>query len=118
MTGQGIDWAKLHQRIQESPVIQPVRHIRKPNRSPESIERRAQRARERWKAFYWDHREHCLERQRAWELANPEKVKAKRKRSYEKYKDDPEFKAKKAQYSKLYKARKKQERLLAQKAAA
>lgn len=115
---ENIDWAELRRRIQETPIVEPVKHIRHPNRSPESTEKRKAAARKRWKDFYWENREHCLERQKAWELANPEKVKAKRKRSYEKHKDDPEFKAKKAAYNKAYKARKKMERLLTQKAAA
>lgn len=113
-----IDWIKLRQRIQETPIVVPVRHARRLNKSPEAAESHRAAARERWKRHYWENREHCLERQKAWELANPEKVKAKRKRSYKKHKDDPEFKAKKAAYNKAYKARKKMERLLAQRAAA
>ena len=71
-----IDWAKLRARIAETPVVVKPKHIKHPNRSPESIEKRKIGARARNKKRYWANRDECLAENRAWEKANPEKVKA------------------------------------------
>ena len=104
-----IDWSELHARICETPIVGRPKHIKHPNRSPESLERRKVRARERSRERYWANREECLRLQREWELANPDKVKAKKKRFYEAHKNDPVFKAKRAAQKKAYMARKKAE---------
>ena len=105
-----IDWRRLRERLQDTPVIVPVKHVRKIHRSPESLEKRKAGARARSKKRYWDNREQCLKANREWELANPDKVKAKKHRYYENHKNDPEFKRKKAEYNRMYKARKRAER--------
>ena len=105
-----IDWRRLRERLQDTPVIVPVKHVRKIHRSLESLEKRKVGARARSKKRYWGNREQCLKANREWELANPEKVKAKKHRYYEKHKNDPEFKRKKAEYNRMYKARKRAER--------
>lgn len=84
-----IDWAKLRARIAETPVVVKPKHIKHPNRSPESIEKRKIGARARNKKRYWANRDECLAENRAWEKANPEKVKAKKKRFYDAHKTDP-----------------------------
>lgn len=110
-----IDWVELRRRIALTPVIVPPKHVKRPNRSPESIERRRASGRIRSKKRYWNNREHCLFLQREWEKENPEKVKAKRKRYYENHKDDPEWMEHHRQKNREYKAR-KMERDKAQKA--
>lgn len=105
-----IDWRRLRERLQDTPVIVPVKHVRKIHRSPESLEKRKVGARARSKKRYWENREQCLKVNREWERANPEKVKAKKHRYYEKHKNDPEFKHKKAEHNRMYKARKRAER--------
>ena len=85
----GIDWGRLRARLLETPYVVKPKHIKHPNRSPESLERRRVSARARSKKHYWENREECLAAQRAWEIANPDKVKAKKKRFYDAHKDDP-----------------------------
>lgn len=106
----GIDWQLLRGKIAATPVIVRPKHIKHPNRSEESKEKRKAGARARWKKHYWANREECLELQREWEKANPEKVKAKRKRYYDNHKDDPEFKERKNARNREYKKRKREER--------
>lgn len=106
-----IDWNELRKRIQKSPVLVRPNHVKHPNRSPESIEKRKKRARERWVEYYHENSERCHARQKAWEQANPDKVKAKRKRFYEAHKNDPEWMEKKRAKNREYKRRKKLERL-------
>lgn len=106
-----IDWAKLRARLIDTPVVIKPKHIPHPNRSPESLEKRREGARARSKKRYWADPEKCLRLQREWETANPEKVKAKRKRFYEAHKDDPEFKERRSVQQKKYRERKKAERL-------
>lgn len=106
-----IDWSKLRARLLETSYVVKPKHIKHPNRSPESLERRRVSARARSKKHYWENREECLRLQRAWEIANPEKVKAKKKRFYDAHKDDPVFKAKRAAQKKAYRARKKAEKM-------
>lgn len=108
-----IDWAELRRRIAGTPYIVPPRHVCKrkpPNRSPESLEKRRARARVRWVKYYQENKEHCHERQKAWEQANPDKVKAKKRRYYEKHKQDPEWLEAKRARQRAYKLRKKLER--------
>lgn len=105
-----IDWKELRRRIAETPVIVPPKHVKRPNRSPESIEKRRASGRIRCKKRYWNNREHCLQLQREWEKAHPEKVKAKRKRYYEKHKNDPEWMEHHRQKNREYKARKRMEK--------
>lgn len=105
-----IDWRRLRERLQDTPVIVPVKYVRKIHRSPESLEKRKAGSRARNKKRYWENREQCLKANREWELANPDKVKAKKHRYYEKHKNDPEFKRKKAEYKRMYTARKRAER--------
>lgn len=111
-----IDWKEVRRRIQETPIVVKPKHVKRPNRSPESIERRRASGRIRSKRRYWNHREECLRWQREWEKANPEKVKAKRKRCYEKHKTDPEWMERKRARQREYKRRKKLERLCYNKA--
>lgn len=87
----GIDWGKLRARLLETPYVVKPKHIKHPNRSPESLERRREGARARSKKRYWANRDKCLAEQRAWEKDNPDKVKAKKKRFYDAHKDDPEW---------------------------
>ena len=103
-----IDWKEVRRRIAETPVIVP------PGPSRKSIERRRRRDRERWNKYYHENPEHCHARQKEWELANPDKVKAKRQRCYEKMKLDPERLERKRQRNREYKARKRLERPTAQ----
>lgn len=108
-----IDWAELRRRIAGTPYIVPPRYVRKrkpPNRSLESLEKRRARARVRWVEYYQENKEHCHERQKAWEQANPDKVKAKKHRYYEKHKQDPEWLEAKRARQRAYKLRKKLER--------
>lgn len=84
-----IDWARLRARIAETPVVVKPKYIKHPNRSQESLEKRRIGARIRNKNRYWANREECLASNRAWEKANPEKVKAKKKRFYDSHKNDP-----------------------------
>lgn len=84
-----IDWKELRARLLETPIVMKPKHIRHPNRSPESLEKRKIGARARSKKRYWANREKCLKLQREWEKANPEKVKEKKKRFYDAHKDDP-----------------------------
>ena len=107
-----IDWSKLRARLLETPYVVKPKHIKHPNRSPESQEKRKVRARERNRERYWANREECLRLQREWEKANPEKVKAKKKRFYDAHKDDPVFKAKRAAQKKAYRERKKAETMV------
>lgn len=109
-----IDWKELRRRIAETPIIIPPKHIKRPNRSPESLEKRRKSSRERWKKFYYNNLEYCHERQKQWEHANPEKMKAKRSRYYAKLKLDPERLERKRQRNREYKARKRMEKLAAQ----
>lgn len=106
-----IDWAKLRARLLETPIVVKPKHIKRPNRSPESQEKRKEGARARSKKRYGADREKCLRLQREWELANPEKVKAKKHRYYEAHKNDPEFKAKRAAWKKAARERKRAEKL-------
>lgn len=110
-----IDWVELRRRIALTPVIVPPKRVKHPNRSPESIERRRASGRIRCKRRYWKNREHCLQLQREWEKAHPERVKAKRKRYYESHKNDPEWMERHRQKNREYKARRR-EREMAQKA--
>lgn len=109
-----IDWSKLRARLLETPIVVKPKHIKHPNRSPESQEKRKVGARARSKKRYWANREECLRLQREWEKANPEKVKEKKHRYYEKHKNDPEFKAKRAAWKKAARARKRAEQLIGQ----
>ena len=111
-----IDWAKLRARLRETPIVVKPKHVKHPNRSPESLEKRREGARARCKKHYWANREECLRLQKEWEKANPEKVKAKRKRCYEKHKTDPEWMERKRARQREYKRRKKLERLCYNKA--
>ena len=106
-----IDWGKLRARLLETPIVVKPKHIKHPNRSPESQEKRKAGARARSKKRYWANREKCLRLQREWELDNPEKVKAKKHRYYEAHKDDPEFKAKRAAWKKAARERKRAKKL-------
>ena len=103
-----IDWQLLRGKIAVTPVVIRPKHIKHPNRSKESEEKRKAGARARSKKHYWANREECLKQQRDWEKANPEKVKAKRKRYYDSHKDDPEFKERKNARNREYKRRKKE----------
>lgn len=109
-----IDWSKLRARLLETPIVVKPKHIKHPHRSPESLEKRKVGARARSKKRYWANREECLRLQREWEKANPEKVKEKKRRYYEKHKNDPEFKAKRAAWKKAARARKRAEQLIGQ----
>lgn len=109
----GIDWQLLRGKIAATPVAIHPKHIKHPNRSKESEEKRKAGARARSKKRYWSNREKCLELQREWEKANPEKVKAKRKRYYDNHKDDPEFKERKNARNREYKKRKREEKAAA-----
>lgn len=102
-----IDWKEVHRRIAETPVIVP------PGPSRKSIERRRRRDRERWNKYYHENTEHCHERQKEWEQANPDKVKAKRKRFYERHKLDPVWMENHRQKNREYKARKRAEKAAA-----
>lgn len=103
----GIDWKLVRKRIAETPIVVP----KKP--SPEAQEKKRAKSRARWKKHYWSNREKCLELQKEWEKANPEKVKAKRKRYYDTHKDDPEFKERKNARNREYKKRKREEKAAA-----
>lgn len=48
-------------------------------------------ARERAKDYYWANHERVLGWKRAWEKANPDKLREYHRRSYQKRKDDPEY---------------------------
>ena len=103
-----IDWKEVRRRIAETPLIVPS------GPTPEATERRRSRARDRWRKHYYANLEHCHERQKDWEAANPDKVKAKRHRCYEKMKQDPERLERKRRRNREYKARKRLEKLTAQ----
>lgn len=100
-----IDWQEVRRRIAETPVVVPPHRVRKYKRTPEAIERRKVKSRERWRKFYHENLEYCHERQKAWEQANPDKIKAKRQRYYDKLKQDPERLERKRQRQREYKAR-------------
>ena len=106
-----IDWKEVRRRIQEKPLVVKPKHVRKPNRSPESIEKRKVGARARSKKYYWSHRDELLEKNRKWSKEHPDRIKAKKKRFYEKHKTDPEWLEKKRARQREYKRRKKLERL-------
>ena len=105
-----IDWAELRRRIAATPIIVPPKHIKRPNRSPESLEKRRIGARIRNKRRYWTKRDEVIAYRKAWEKANPEKVKAKKKRFYEKHKLDPVWMENHRQKNREYKARKRAEK--------
>ena len=96
-----IDWKEVRRRIQMTPVVVP------PVPSPEALERKRAKSRAKWNKYYHSHLEHCHSRQKAWEEANPEKVKAKRDRCYAKLKLDPVRLERKRERQRQYKARKK-----------
>lgn len=106
-----IDWQEVRKRIQQKPVIVPPKHVKHPNRSPESIEKRRAQSRKRSKEYRLKNPEKVHAAEKAWRTANPEKVKAKKKRFYEKHKTDPEWLEKKRARQREYKRRKKLERL-------
>ena len=108
MMDEGINWASLRARIALTPVVVKPKHVKHPNRSPESLERRKEGARVRSKRYYWNNRDKELQRQREWEMANPDKVRDKRRRSYEKCKQDPEWLERKRARQREWKRRKKQ----------
>lgn len=108
-----IDWEEVRRRIRSIPIAVPPKHVKRPNRSPESLERRRDRARVRWVEYYHENIEHCRARQKAWEAANPDKVKTKRKKYYDKHKDDPEWLERKRARQREYKRRKKLKNILA-----
>ena len=111
VTADNIDWSVLRSRIAETPVVSRPKHVKHPNRSPESLERRRVSARERQRKHYWEHRDEERQRQKDWEVDNPERVRAKRKRFYDSHKDDPVWMEARRQKNREYKARKRAERL-------
>ena len=94
-----IDWKELRRRIAMTPVIVP------PAPSEEALERKRKKDRDRWNLHYHNNLEHCHERQKAWEEANQEKVKAKRDRCYAKMKLDPVRMEKKRERQRRYNAK-------------
>lgn len=108
----GIDWKEVRRRIAETPISVPPKHVKRPNRSPESLELRRERARIRNKEYREEHKEQIREWYREWQRANPEKVREKKRRYYEKLKQDPERLERKRQRNREYKARKRHETLL------
>lgn len=106
-----IDWSEVRRRIQEKPIVFKPKHVRKPNRSPESVEKRKIGSRKRSKKYYWNHREELLEKNKQWAAEHPERIKAKKKRYYEKHKQDPEWLERKRARQREYKRRKKLEKL-------
>jgi len=105
-----IDWAELRRRIAAVPIIIPPKHVKHPNRSPESIEKRRIRSRERSRKRYWTKRDEVIAYRKKWEQENPDKVKAKKKRFYEKHKLDPVWMENHRQKNREYKARKRAEK--------
>ena len=101
----GIDWKEVRRRIAETPVVTPPKHVKHPNRSPESLQRRKERARIRNKEYREEHKEQIREWYRQWQRANPEKVRAKKQRYYEKLKQDPARLERKRQRDREYKKR-------------
>ena len=82
----GIDWALLHRRLLETPVIAPPKlPTRKPN--PEVVKAKRDR-------FYARHKD---------DPAFKEKKAVSNKAYKYSVKDDPEYKAKRSQSNKLYK---------------
>lgn len=104
-----IDWEKLRARIQETPVVVKPKHIRHPNRSPESLVKRKERSKVRCREYYQEHKDELRVKYKEWVAANPDKVQAKKKRYYERHKDDPAFKAKRAEWKRMWLARAKVE---------
>ena len=96
-----IDWKEVRRRILLTPVAVP------PVPSRESLERKRAKDRARWNRFYHEHPGHCHGRQKAWEEANPDKVKAKRDRCYAKLKLDPARLERKRERQRQYRARRK-----------
>ena len=114
MKSDVVDWKKLRERIAETPVIMPRKHRRHRNASPEAVEARRADDRERWRRNYHAKPEQYHAMQKAWEDANPEKVKAKRKRFYDSHKNDPEWMENHRRKNREYKARKRAEKLMLQ----
>ena len=112
MMDEQIDWTKLRARIASTPMPTSVKHIKKVEdvEDVDAVERRRAAARERSKKHYWANREHCIEVKKTWEAANPEKVKAKKKRYYDTHKNDPVWMEQHRQKNREYKARKKAEK--------
>jgi len=67
-------------------------------------------ARARSKKRYWTKRDEVIAKRKEWEQKNPDKVKAKKKRFYEKHKLDPEWMEHHRQKNREYKARKRAEK--------
>lgn len=105
-----IDWRRLRSRIAETPIVVHPKHIKHPNRSPESLGRRKARARERAKERYRENPELHHARYKEWEKANPDKVKAKKKRFYDSHKNDPVWMDNHRRHNREYKARMREKR--------
>jgi len=104
----GIDWAEVRRRIAETPISVPPKHVKRPNRSPESLERRKERARLWNKEYRKEHKDQIREWYREWQRDNPEKVREKKRRYYEKLKQDPERLERKRRQNREYKKRQKE----------
>lgn len=63
----------------------------------------------RCREYYQEHKDELRAKYKEWAVANPDKVKAKKKRYYERHKDDPAFKAKRAEWKRMWRARVKVE---------
>ena len=91
-----IDWKKLRARIQETPVVVKPKHIHHPNRSPESLAKRKERSKVRCREYYQEHKDELRAKYKEWAAANPDKV-------------HPAFKAKRAEWKRMWRARVKVE---------
>lgn len=105
-----IDWTKLRARIAATPVILPKT---KKELEQERIERKKRLAREKWRKHYIEHRDKCLAKQKAWEQAHPDKVRAKKQRFYAIHKTDSEWMEKHRRQNREYKARRRERERLA-----
>lgn len=109
----GIDWAKVRQRIANSVIVPPVRKAksRKP-KTPEEAEAWLAKERERNKDYRERNPEKVHAHEKAWRQANPEKVRAKKKRFYDAHKNDPKWMEKHRAKNRAYKLKKRMEKTL------
>lgn len=97
MANDSIDWQEVRRRVRERAEAQLAAFVppppKKPGRrqlvkgTPEYIEFRAKES-ERQKDYRNRNKDKVAAKNREWELKNPDKVKAKKHRHYEKHKEE------------------------------
>lgn len=113
-----IDWGEVRRRIAGIAIVaMPPKKVGRRKLVPGTPEHAEYRRREaeRQREYYATHKEEVRARRKAWEKANPDKVKAKKHRYYEAHKDEIALKKKerKAKDPQRYKELRHEERMRA-----